>query len=117
LLQVLDGHAFNVAAVDLARPHSWLWFNSPDSPELARDFGGSSEGTGEECDGSFSSRGPSEKGFKVRTAGGREREIKRPAEARSRLDGGMANQNEPCAHTPFSPLSAGASEHRGRECR
>jgi hypothetical protein len=43
--------------------------------------------------------------------------MKGTAEARSRIDGGIANQNEPGGHSPFSPLSAGASEHRGGECR
>jgi hypothetical protein len=42
LLQLLEGHALNVAAVDLARPIRGLWFQSPDATELARDFGGSS---------------------------------------------------------------------------
>jgi hypothetical protein len=76
LLQVLEVHALNLAAVDLAGPSRGLWFQSPDATELARDFGGSSERTGEECDGSFSSRRATEKGVKVSTAGLREREIK-----------------------------------------
>jgi hypothetical protein len=91
LLQVREGHALNVAAVDLARPIRRLWFKSPDATELARDFGGSSERTGEECDGSFCSRRTAEQGVKVSTAGLREREVKRTAQARSRIDGGMAN--------------------------
>jgi hypothetical protein len=64
----LTGNAFNVAAVDLARPTRGLWFQSPDATELARDFGGSSDRTGEECDGSFPSRRAAEKGVKVGTA-------------------------------------------------
>jgi hypothetical protein len=93
--QLVETDALEVATVDFARPVGRLSVDPPGPTELAGDVGGSLQGAREERVRDSRPRGAPEQRFELSPADSGEREVEAAAETRSRVDRGMANQQDP----------------------